>query len=673
MRRVSFVLAGLAIAVAGARLHSEQRARGAAPTGTGFILGQVVDAAGGQGVSGAVVTIGAPPTAPPSLGELVELGVPPAVVGRRVLTNADGRFLFRDLARGRYAIAVAAPGYVPGNFGQGRPNGPGQAIDLDDGQKLGGVAVRMWKYAAITGAVVDDRGEPAVAVSVRCLRRVIAGGQPRFAAAGVNSPTDDRGVFRAGNLVPGEYVCGTGASQTTMPVSVIDATNAANAAGNLSTSDVGRAMQSSFGRADDTGFRVGDFVVRQAVGGRGFTAPPPAAEARMLTYPTQYFAGSSSISQATRITLKSGEERGGVNLALRLVPAVRVSGTITAPGGPGAFLGVVLLPANADEIVSDNVAEAARTVSDASGRFTFLGIPTGQYVIKIRVNPRAVAAAAAPTNVVEGAPIAAVDIGLAAPGVGTMGGRGGSLPPPPPTEPSLWATQPITVGDTGVSNVAVTLKTGSHLTGRVEFVGSRPQPTADQIQRMTIRLQSAEGRTSSTASADGRAAADGTFRTGRYAGGRYVASVIPATIPPGWSLRSVRANGKDISVDPVELTEDLNGVVMTFTDQTTTLSGTVTNDRNVPDQNVNVVAFPADSEAWKAAGVVFRRWRDERVNQAGAFLIPGLPPGEYYLATIPSNGPGDTRDPKYLESLVRTATRVTLGDGEKKTVDLKVR
>src|SRR5262245_11500181 len=135
MRSALFILLAAA-----AGLESQQRPE----PGTAFILGQVVDAESGRGVSGAVVTIGAPPTLPPSLGELVELGTPPAATGRRVLTGADGRFLFRELTQGRYAISVTAPGYVPGNFGQGRPGGPGQTLELDNGQKLGSAIVRMW-------------------------------------------------------------------------------------------------------------------------------------------------------------------------------------------------------------------------------------------------------------------------------------------------------------------------------------------------------------------------------------------------------------------------------------------------------------------------------------------------------------------------------------------------
>jgi hypothetical protein len=253
-------------------------------------------------------------------------------------------------------------------------------------------------------------------------------------------------------------------------------------------------------------------------------------------------------------------------------------------------------------------------------------------------------------------------------------GRGATPPPPPPLDPSLWVTMPITVADANLSNLAVTLRRGHAVTGRVEFVGTRAQPTADQVQRMAIRMQSAEGRTSSPIPAEGRAAADMTFRTATYAGGRYVGSVVASTIPPGWTLRSITSGGKDISVEPVDLTDDdLNGVVITFTDQTTELSGTVMNTRSAPEPNAEVIVFPADSQIWKTTGVVARRWRNERVTRAGTFSITGLPPGEYFVAAVPGNSPTDARDPKHLETLASTSTRVRLGDGEKKTVEVRIR
>jgi hypothetical protein len=661
------LIAATLVALATLAARAQQRPGPATPQGTGLLLGQVVDADSGKGVSGVIVTLGASAPAPSVISELADIGVTPAATGRRMLTSSDGRFLFRDLPKGRYALTTSAPGYVPASYGQGRPSGPGQPIDLDEAQRLGGVTVRAWKYAAISGGVVDEAGEPAVGVSVRCLRRVIAGGHLRFDSAN-SGVTDDRGMYRSANLIPGDYVCGTVANQVTMPVSVADMSDAASRSGNPNSSAAYRTMQDSGGRGDSSGLRVGDFVIRPSgVGSRGLPPPAPAANGRMMMYPTQYFPSAMTTTQASLITLKSGEDHGGVDLQLKLLPSVRVSGTVTGPSGPAGFLGMTLIPSSGSDLISEGQAEAARTVSDAAGAFTFLGIPPGQYVVKIRMYPRVVAAA--PGTSIDAVP-SVVDISSMPAGSGLMGR--GAPPPPPPADPGLWAQMPVTVGDADLSDLNVVLRAGLRVSGRVEFAGTRAAPSADSIQRMVIRMQSAEGRTSSPIPAEGRAAPDGTFRTAGYQAGNYIASVVPISIPAGWTLKSVTSGGKDVSVDPLELTDkDVSDVVMTFTDQTTELSGTVTTSANAPDATASVIAFPADSQAWKEIGVVARRWRYERVAKAGTFTVAGLPAGEYFVAAVANNAAGDPRDPKYLETLVRTATRVSLGDGEKKHVDVK--
>jgi hypothetical protein len=47
-----------------------------------------------------------------------------------------------------------------------------------------------------------------------------------------------------------------------------------------------------------------------------------------------------------------------------------------------------------------------------------------------------------------------------------------------------------------------------------------------------------------------------------------------------------------------------------------------------------------------------------------------VPPGDYYLAAVGAASSAEWQDPKFLDTLVRVATRVSLGDGEKKTVDV---
>jgi hypothetical protein len=60
------------------------------------------------------------------------------------------------------------------------------------------------------------------------------------------------------------------------------------------------------------------------------------------------------------------------------------------------------------------------------------------------------------------------------------------------------------------------------------------------------------------------------------------------------------------------------------------------------------------------------------VSKTGAFSISGLPPGEYYVAAAAGSLPGDRQDPALLSVLMRTASKVTLGEGGSATVTLTV-
>ena len=612
--------------------------------GTGLILGQIVDAGSGRGIAG--VLVGLAPAAPPAapIGELLEARSPtmplPAAQGaRRTLTTSDGRFLFRDLPKGRFSITASAPAYGVGAFGQLRPQGPGQTIDLEEGGKQGGVTIKLWRNGSISGIVRDEAGEPAVGVNVECYRRVFTGGQKRYTSIVSSIFTDDRGVYRVPNLAPGDYICGTSVNPTTVPVSIAETSAAANDSGPLA--DVYRRMQNSSATLSASGVRVGELIYSTGVSAlRGPMPPPPDGTGRIVAYAPQYFGGATTTAQATVISIKAGEDRGGVDIHVKLVPTVRLSGKLVGPEGAVPYFGLSLLPASGNDIVSEGLALYSRTTSDPSGQFTFLGIPGGEYVLKGRYYPR-------PTT--GGNPAMALD------------------------EATLWVSTPITVGAADQTTLSIPVRIGIRAAGRVEFTGARTPPGAAEVQRIGVRLQMAEGRTSSPVALDGRVNADGSFKTAGYPAGLYIANVLPNTVPAGWFVKSITANGRDVSVEPLELANaDITGMVVTFTDKTTTLTGSVTG-ANGPDATAEVVVFPADSMAWKQIGVVARRSRVERVSNAGTFSISGLPAGEYFVAAAAGSLAGDRQDPALLTQLMSGASRVTLADGGTANIQLTVK
>jgi hypothetical protein len=141
----------------------------------------------------------------------------------------------------------------------------------------------------------------------------------------------------------------------------------------------------------------------------------------------------------------------------------------------------------------------------------------------------------------------------------------------------------------------------------------------------------------------------------------------------GWALKSATLADRDVSDVPIELdANDVADVVLMFTDRPASLGGTVQMTERLARDGVAVIVFPADSKAWMDTGTNPRRLRKVATTDAGAYDVPALPPGAYYVAAVPEAQAGDWQDPAFLEQLVAGAAHVQIDDGEKATQSLKV-
>jgi hypothetical protein len=287
--------------------------------------------------------------------------------------------------------------------------------------------VRLWKFGAISGTVADEAGEPLVGVRVSAYRRTIIAGNRRYGAR-VAALTDDRGIYRIGNLVPGEYVVGMGARTTAMPASRALALP---------------AFSSRPPTIADSMIQVGDAIYPL---GRGVPIPPPPSGDRMFVYPAAFYPSTSG--PPTVVTVGSGEERTAIDLQLHPVPSARISGTVAGPEGPASNVSLLLAPTEFGELPFEE--EISMTGTDGTGAFVFLAVPTGQYSIR------------------------------SLPG----GGRGRA--------PVLWADVPVAVGSTNVDGIAVVLQPGLHISGRVDFEGSAERPSPQRLQQVPIAIEPAE-------------------------------------------------------------------------------------------------------------------------------------------------------------------------------------
>ena len=666
-------LAGVLVIVASASLGARQ-VPGRQPTqestvpATGLILGRTVDVNGGVPVGSALVSLSL--AGAPGVGPLAAPGAAALTLRFpiRVVSDAEGRFLFHDLPKGTYTLSASKGGYGDTNYGRRSPSdAAGISLVLADGERKVDANLVMWKLASITGTVTDEAGEPVVGLPVSLLRRTFIGGRPRFTQAGGPSTTDDRGVYRASALAPGDYIVGIITTETTTSLAWKTASAAAFRADSPSANrELSRSMPAPFGVVLAFGQRVGNLSMSNAMA-PGVPTPPMVGD-KVFVYATSFYPSVPAPSKATVIALGSGDERAGVDFQVRPTPTVRISGVLTGPDGPEGGVGMELIDATTEESDRDPVFAVADCVSDANGDFAFLGVPVGNYVIRVQKNPPQPEqnANGAMTTVIQTA-----DGGT----ITTSSGPGGPSPPVT-SDPTLWAQVPVAVTGPDVTGLAVMLRTGVKLSGRVQFVGSKPQPTAAQLAQMSVNVQAAGGRTQAALTINGGAFystrgsvdANGQFKTYQFPPGRFV---IRATVPaPGWTLSSAMFRGRDVADAPIEVAgEDLTDIVITFTDKPSVLSGNVHGAQGA-DPAATVLVFPADPASWTDYGPTARRLRLLRPSSDGSYRTP-LPAGDYLVTAIHSPVPSTWTDPDYLKQAAATATRVTMADGANKVQDLK--
>jgi 5-hydroxyisourate hydrolase-like protein (transthyretin family) len=602
-----------------------------APAPAGVIVGQVVDAGSGKPAANVNVTL--VPGASAGLQRAPTDAVRLPTVPMRALTNAEGRFIFRPLSKGAYSVSATASGYMFGSYGQSRPGGPSHEAELDDNAATETITIRMWKYAAISGTVLDEKAEPAVGVTVRALQQQMTAGRRRL-VQGAGTQTDDRGMYRLSSLVPGDYVVVVPFSVTNVPTTTVDGYQ--QSMGSTSPWDITPELR-ALGAPFTGGVRIGDQQIQVSNGRSSGLNLASEVNGRFLSYQTAFYPSDASLSQATAITLRSGEERSSADLQLRLVPTFRVTGYARTSFGPARFVNVRLVPADLGEFAGDIGLEAATTGADSEGRFMFLAVPSGPYLVKVQTTPA--------VRDWDGTPI--------------------------DPEPTLWASQPLTVGDRDPLEVNVLVRQGSGISGRFEFAStSTPRPPAERISTLSVIVLSNERGGSPFNISPAGANADGQFATPRYAPGRY--TLLVNSPGPPWTIQSAAVGGREIPLDGLDLgPDDMKDLVITFADQSTELTGAVRDDAGGVS-GAAVCVFPFDYQTWIASGMSSRRSRTAALSKSNGFTIRDLAPGDYVVLAVPADLAVDLQDPKWIARLAPLGTRISIKTGEKKRQDLTV-
>jgi hypothetical protein len=228
----------------------------------------------------------------------------------------------------------------------------------------------------------------------------------------------------------------------------------------------------------------------------------------------------------------------------------------------------------------------------------------------------------------------------------------------------MWALADVDVSGRDVDGLALTLAPAVTVGGRIAFAGAAPAPTP----RIALRLIAAHPTSVST-NVTLSPGADGTFAIQNVIPGTYR---IDAT-SPGWSLQSTSIAGRDVTDGLFEVKpgESVANAVVTLTNAPASLSGTLFDAANRPSSDLAIVLFSADPTHWFAGS---RRLRQPvRPDSNGKFSFATLPAGDYYLAALTDYEPTDWFNPSFLEQVAPGAIKVTIGAGERKVQDVRIK
>ena len=417
---ISLVLAATVSAAAQQAPRLEPQA-----TGTGAIIGRVVEAGTDTPVAGAQLwmhqTRGKTP-----------IGVYPR--SEQLTTDSSGAFAFRNLPVGQFSIEAHADGYQSGAIGRRRPQGDEVWVTLAGGQTFSNATIELFRGGTIGGVVTNDRGEPMIDVQVETWLRSRSG----HLAHARGAATDASGAYRITAVPAGEHFVVAPVWRSTH---------------RQGPSSAGPSPCVPPTPPPPPGMPPRPVVVEKPKHAEGewfaglprwIPEPAPDARGQPRTIPTTIYPGVTEVSRGSVVSIVGGEERTDVDLQLLPTATTTIQGRLVPiPGkriGNGSEVRLRLPGAPSDRSEHTTWVQPDQT-------FRFVGVPPGSYVLEVQLRESV-----------------SCDVTIS-------------------NSDDVLTHVPLDVPPAGLDNVVVPISSGVTMQGRIRFDGKTPRP-----ERMDIWL-----------------------------------------------------------------------------------------------------------------------------------------------------------------------------------------
>ncbi len=331
-------------------------------------------------------------------------------------------------------------------------------------------------------------------------------------------------------------------------------------------------------------------------------------------YPPIYFPGVLDPQEAAKVKMVSGGELRGYDLTLFETTGYQITGKVTSPDGqPPRRVFVTAHKVPSSGLTRPSSAQG----TGAQGDFTLRGLIPGTY--------RLVAQERREDRFLTGSTV-------------------------------------VEIGNQDVAGVVLPLGNGAELQGRVVMEGQNQPAALTSMRVSAISLGDSGGMGFRARGPAGTSLKeDGTFLLKDLVEGP--ARIVLSQPPGGAYVKSIRAQGKDVTDAPLDLHsgDRIQGVEIVIAASGAQLSGTVKEGTNGPPvSGASILLYPADAQL---VGPNSRYIRTAKSGQQGEFSLQGLVPGEYKLCAVLDHESGAEFDPEFLQSLDRVSKSVTLDAG----------
>jgi len=539
---------------------------------------------------------------PPVFQSEVDAAATAAAKPFTAITDSAGRFAITGLPPGRYYISGKREGYLGPEMNNRNQPFVETGATVVAGQQTPDLALAMVRGARIQGRILDSQGRPAVGVSVLAYKRKFQSEAPVLLPL-PGTKTNARGEYQLPWLPPGEFYVGVEPASESSPRAVV---------------------------------------------------PSGISDA------STWYPGTVDTSSAQLFVLRRGEDLSGIDIALRSLPRIKVSGRVTSSipiprvgnGDRNAEVVISLLPGGKNTFDVRGHGASASLGSPANGQFEITGVRTGTYDLYAKVN--AIDSRSAQS-------LAAISAG---------------------TQPAAYIGRTsIEAGSHDVSGVSVVLRPGVEVVAHVTVDGRTISTAGGAIRVNMEPADSASPVYGSVVSQIARP--DGSIVMPFVSEGLYrfrilflsaVATTLPAQGAQGAAINLSRAYVDDIRegntsvyggfrMDP-ERPRSIEVVVKT---NGGSINGTVVDAEQMPKAGAMVVMVPALQGRQKSAW-----YKTATSSGAGRFVITGIAPGEYKLLAWESAPLLAYQDPSFLAKFEESGRAVMVNPSSTTSAQVKV-